>query len=477
MNTLAKLLGSLCILGGLIVLLWQPGAETANTPLASPVGGIFTGLGIILIGVLAIGLSYHPQLTVSVDEQDREAGTSTPNQGDRTAISKAEREAWQAIWSDQQFIGALLAEGVTRDQIAQVSEEDLANPGPDFVVSPGALFVADTALFDRMEELSSDELQELGYYDERPPHGPAVVDLNLPVEPDSAESDSEPDPSKQKTCSCRWVWTIADNPSPAAHDSWHQHGSASGEGHWFNYGPAHGMVDAWSNNCQGAEGSMTDKAGWMVITSKIVCDPNGCCAPKGRALAVSDYRSKIAANSESGFCFYLSTFANAVAADAVQLYVDGKLIPGGSGAVMTTSGANVIASLSAEVGAGGGAGPDGTQFSGNGKVGISVTRSKADGMVADVLNRFGAATVNNPGIVSELQTGAKTLANVHRKAAALAEQLTNIAGMGQVGVETECGAGSFWAYKVINTRGPIGRAGKAAFVKRFRLLRDQFLPS
>ena len=417
-------------------------------------------------------------MLASTGARDRAAATAAPNQADNTAITPEELATWREIWADPHYVGALLADGVPEQAILAVSDDDLANPGPDFVVSPGALFIADTRLFNRLDEMGPDELRELGFYDERPPHGPAVVDLNLP-ERRPALHDEPGDTAatrERKPCSCRWVWTIADSPHPETSNSWSMSTSANGSGKWFNHGPVHGMYDSWANNCPGADGSITDKAGWMIITSKIVCDPQGCCTPKGKALAVSDYRSKVGANSDSGFCFGFSTFGNAVAADAVQLYVDGALVPGGSGAAMASSGANVVASISAEIGAGGGVGPDGTSLSGSGKIGMTATKTKADGKIGDVLNKFGSKSVDKPGMVSELQSGAKTLANVHRKASALGEQLTNVAGMGQVGVDTQCGAGNFWAYKVINTKGPVGRAGKAAFIKRFRLLRDQFIP-
>lgn len=481
LKALGNLLGTILILTGITILFWQPDAADLGVAFSSKLGTILIALSLITAGILAIGLPREPALHISEDAQEHHARTGAPYEADTTAIGEEELATWNAIWSDPNYTGALLADGVSQEAIDEGSEHYLANPGGDFVVSPGALFIADPMVFAKMDSMTPEELVELGFYDERPPHGPAVVDMNLPSkkpllrgdhdDPNAGAADRTP-----RTCSCRWVWTIADVPHPESNSTWRKSTSAEGNGKWFNHGPVHGMYDSWSNNCPGGDGSNTDKVGWMMITSKVVCDPKGCCTPKGKALAVSDYRSKVGANSSSGFCFFASTFGNAVGADAVQLYVDGALVPSGSGAAMATSGANVIASISAEIGAGGGVGPDGTSLSGSGKIGMTATKTKSDGKVADVINKFGSKAVDKPGIVSELQSGAKTLANVHRKASAIGEQLTNVAGMGQVGVETECGAGSFWAYRVINTKGPVGRAGKAAFITRFRLLRDQFLP-
>ncbi len=481
LNALGNFSGTTLILGGITLLFWQPDTFALAALPGSELNSVLIGMLLIVCGVLLVGAPHYPELKPSQDPQEHSARTGMANAEDRKAMCKEELAAWHSIWSDPKYIGALLADGVSRAAIAEVSENDLANPGADFVVSPGALFVADPRVFARLDEMSWQELRELGFYDERPPHGPAVVDLNLPVRkppphPLRRQGGDEASGTQKRECACRWVWTIGDSPHPELSDNWLELTSASGSGQWFNHGPVHGMFDSWTNNCPGGDGSITDKAGWMIITSKVVCDPKGCCKPKGKTLAVSDYRSKVGANSGSGFCFFLSTFGNAVGADAVQFYVDGKLVPGGSGAAMATSGASVIASLSAEIGAGASAGPDGTSLSGSGTIGMTATKTKAGGKVADALNKFGSRISDKPGAVSELQSGGKTLASVHRKASALGEQVTNVAGMGQIGVETGCGAGTFWAYRVINTKGPVGRAGKAAFITRFRLLRDQFLP-
>ncbi len=481
LNALGNFLGALLILCGITILFWQPDAADLGPVFSGELQTVLIGIALVAIGMLVSGAAPYPPHELSQDAREHSARTGAANEEDRKAMCKEELDAWHAIWADPNYIGALLADGVSKAAIAEVSEDDLANPGADFVVSPGALFIADPAVFARMDDMSWEELRELGFYDERPPHGPAVVDLNLPVRkppphPGRNALNAEDGSVRKRECACRWVWTIANNPHPEINNAWTTNSSANGSGQWFNHGPVHGMFDSWSNNCPGGDGSITDKTGWMIITSKVVCDPKGCCTPEGKALAVSDYRSKVGANSDSGFCFFLSTFGNAVGADAVQFYVDGTLVPGGSGAAMATSGANVIATLSAEIGAGGGSSPNGTTLSGSGKIGMTATKTKSGGKVADSINKFGSRTVAKPGMVSELQSAGKTLANVHRKASALGEQVTNVAGMGQIGVETKCGAGSFWAYRVINTKGPVGRAGKAAFITRFRLLRDQFLP-
>ena len=215
----------------------------------------------------------------------------------------------------------------------------------------------------------------------------------------------------------------------------------------------------------------------LIITSKVACVPRGCCTPRGKTKTVSDYRSGVSANSGSGFCFWLSTFGTALGADAVSLFVDGTLVAGGSGATLVTSGSNVIASLTMEVGATASAAPTGATLSGSGKVAMSASQTKADGPVQDALNKFGSHQTATVGHVSELQTGGRTLANVYRKAAAAAAQMTYVAGLGQFGVETACGAGTFWIRQALYTNNsPQGRAGSVSFVRRFELLRDQFLP-
>lgn len=479
LKALGNLLGTILILIGITIILWRPEAADFGALFNSSLGTVLIGLALIIAGMLAVSLPRQPALTISVDALEHRARTGTPHQADTTAIGEEELATWKAIWSDPNYIGALLADGVSEEAIKEVSEHYLANPGGDFVVSPGAMFVADPGIFAKMDSMSPEELGELGFYAERPPHGPAVVDMNLPAEKPllrgSAVEGSKATDHQSRSCSCRWVWTFANNPHPENNNAWRQSTSAQGNGEWFSHGPVHGMYDSWSNNCRGEDGSHTEKSGWMQIISKVVCDPEGCCSPKGRALAVSDYRAKVGANSSSGFCFFANTFASAVGANAVQLYVDRELVLSGSGAVMASSGANAIGSISAEIGAGGAITSHGTQLSGNGRTIMTATKTNSGGKVTDAINKFGSKAVDKPAIVSELQSGGKTLGNVHRSASATGEQLTNVAGMGQVGVETECGAGSFWAYRVINTRGPVGRAGKAAFVARFRLIRDQFL--
>lgn len=479
LQALGNLLGTILILSGITIVLWQPEAADLGALFSSKLGTVLIGLALIIVGMLTISLPRQPTLNISVDALEHRARTGTPHQADTTAIGEEELATWKAIWSDPIYIGALLADGVSEEAIKEVSEHYLANPGGDFVVSPGAMFVADPGIFAKMDSMSPEELGELGFYDERPPHGPAVVDMNLPVEKSTlrgnAVEGSEAVDHKPRSCSCRWVWTFAGNPHPENNNAWRQTTSGEGNGEWFSHGPVHGMYDSWSNNCRGGDGSNTEKTGWMKISSKVVCDPKGCCSPKGNALALSDYRAKVGANSASGFCFFANSFGSAVGANAVQLYVDGTQVLSGSGAVMASSGANAIGSIGVEIGAGGAITPNGTQLSGSGRTDMTASKTRSGDKVADVLNKFGSQTVAKPAMVSELQSGAKTLANVHRKASATGEQITSVAGMGQVGVETECGAGSFWAYRVINTRGPVGRAGKAAFVARFRLIRDQFL--
>lgn len=417
-----------------------------------------------------------------------------------------------AMLSDDDFRNDLKNYGLTNDEeikcfILKSLDEDY--PLPEY--SPGLLIVNDKKLYDNLDNLSEEELELIGFFDNEPSPitKPAIEVTDIQQQladvdftayfnkyyrknPLSRKSKAPSDapqkapkeipiqssPKEKKKCRCKWVAGKFYDPISGTNKSYPPNPKsteATGKGSSHNKGPLHRIYDHWINNCFGQDGHSTDTDGTLIITSKVVCDPKGCCTPEGKVKCISSYHSKVSAFTSAGFCFGASSVGNALAADGVEFYVGGSLVPGGSKSILATSGANVIGSITMGVGGGYQVGPDGPTSSGSVSIQVSSTKTKSDGQAKDVINRHGSKTVAQPGVVCNLNAGARTTSYVDGKAEALSEQITNFAGAGQFGFETKCGAGSFWIYEAVYTSGPIGRRRKNAFKRKFNLLKKQFL--
>jgi len=211
-----------------------------------------------------------------------------------------------------------------------------------------------------------------------------------------------------------------------------------------------------------------------LIAAKVVCEPNGCCTPAGSIKCVSRYNSKVNAYTSTGFCFGASSFGNALGADAVQFYVDGVVVPGGSKTAMVTSGSSVIGTQTVGVGGGMEYGTEGAKASGSISIQVSSSKTTRDGTIGDSIDVEGEKTVPKVSVTCNLNAGGRTNANVDGKAQALGEQITNFAGIGMMGKETNCGAGTYWHRLSNFTTGPIGRRHNNHFKRKFEVFKRHF---
>jgi hypothetical protein len=394
-----------------------------------------------------------------------------------------------AAWSDRTFVdewrraGNAPPENVgafCRDAAKQVDRPAAFHTGK-------VLLLRDRALYDRIEKMSATELKSLGFFDVARPGAPQPPPQQGAPQPPPQQTDvptrrGEPTPTRGEPvtndrCTCNWVVTKDVDPATEETDRYPppESSEATGQGKALNVGARHGMYDQWSNNCFGADGRPSGKSGKFLITSKVVCHPAGCCAPKGQTRAISDYHSGVSANTRTRWCPW-SNFASALAVDAVEFYVDGTLVSGGSGSAIAASGAIALGTVKVGVGGSNAAGPTGTTTTGTGSVDVTVSQTKSDGPVADWLNRSGLLTVDRLGMVSELQSGGRTSAYVDGKGAATGDMMTFFAAEAQMGYETACGAGPMSDFVSKQGLRYKDQAYYDAFYKRYQTLRDQLSP-